>query len=265
MHQIAIGNGNLTQYDAARQSCRQLHADWKHQLWTDDNATSFISENYPYILPHYTHYPQNIQRANILRYAILHKFGGVYLDLDVTCRIALDSTPLMSLPLVTPGAYPAGVNNAFIATQASHPFFAELLSSVPRHDLYWGFPMRVPYVENMMSTGCMFLSNEWMTYVRQLLAGRQDPRVFILSDEQGDMDIHMLRGKVTTPLFTHGGASSWHSWDAMLFQVIGKHCMLLLAWLPMALALVALGLYFCAIPRRRDLLGKDRAFKPYRQ
>lgn len=266
IHHIALGNGNLTKHDAARQSCRQLHADWKHQLWTDDNATSFISEHYPYILPHYTHYLQNIQQANILRYAVLFKFGGVYLDLDVTCRVALDSTPLMSLPLVTPGAYPAGVNNAFIAAQAGHPFLAELLGSVPSHDLYWGFPMRVPYVENMMSTGCMFFSNEWMAYVRQLLAGRQDQKVLILSDKHGDMGPHMLRGKVTTPIFTHGGASSWHSWDAALILVIGKHYMLLLAWLPIALALVASGLYFCAASRRRgSLRRKCRTLKSYKR
>jgi inositol phosphorylceramide mannosyltransferase catalytic subunit len=126
----------------------------------------FISENYPYILLYYTYYPQNIQQVNILRYAILYKFGSIYLDLNITYYIALNSTLLISLPLITPSVYPTGVNNTFITTQASHPFFAELLSSIPRYDLYWDFLMCVPYIENMMSTGCMFLSNEWITYMR---------------------------------------------------------------------------------------------------
>ncbi|KAL6402670.1 glycosyltransferase family 32 protein [Ilyonectria robusta] len=252
LHNIALGDADLTKYDTAIKSCRQLHPDWKHMLWRDDNAASFLSEHYPDILPHYTGYHQNIQRANIIRYALLYKLGGVYLDLDVTCHVALDSTPLVRLPLVTPGAYPAGVNNAFIAAHPDHPFLAQLLNSLPSHDLYWGLPMRIPYVENMMSTGCMFFSNEWLVYVRELLAGRQEQKVFILANEQGQTEPHMLRGKVTTPIFSHGGASSWHSWDAAMLVMIGKHYILFLVLLLFALTL-AIGwpLYLCTASRRR--------------
>lgn len=112
--------------------------------------------------------------------------------------------------------------------------------------------MRIPYVENMMSTGCMFFSNEWLVYVRELLAGRQEQKVFILANEQGQTEPHMLRGKVTTPIFSHGGASSWHSWDAAMLVMIGKHYILFLVLLLFALTL-AIGwpLYLCTASRRR--------------
>jgi len=77
----------------------------------------------------------------------------------------------------------------------------------------------------------MFFSNRWMSHVRALRAQKDevsyDDRVFIIADESGDMDGHMLRGKVTTPLFTHHGASSWHSWDAAVIVQIGKHYILI--------------------------------------
>lgn len=254
MHLIALGTADLSKYSDAIGSCRELHSDWQHNVWTDANATSFLQENYPDIVPHYTGYHQNIQRANVLRYALLHKFGGVYLDLDVSCHVALDKTPIMTLDFVSPGAHPAGVNNAFIATKPNHPFLGRVLAAVPHFDMYWGLPMRIPYVENMLSTGCMYYTNRWMDYVRELLwGGVQDP-VYILATEDGDIYPHMLRGKITTPLFSHGGASSWHGWDAALLLTIGNHYMLfMVGGLATAAAVVALVFYKCIGARRRGI------------
>lgn len=234
IHQIFLSQGranaSLSKYEPAIASCQKLHPEWTFNMWHDDNSTAFIAEHYPDILPHYTGYQQNIQRANILRYALLHHFGGVYLDLDVTCRVALDApvslnggAALTDLPWVTPGAYPAGVNNAFILSRPGHPFLAMLLSRVPSRDLSW--PM--PYVENMLSTGCMYFSNVWMSYALDrpatAMKARKENRMYILADENGEMEGHMLRGKIVTPLFEHGGASSWHGWDAAMIVMIGKH------------------------------------------
>ncbi|KAH7316804.1 nucleotide-diphospho-sugar transferase [Stachybotrys elegans] len=223
LHYVVLGDAELSKYDDALKSCRDLHKDWKYEIWTDETADQFLADNYPDILPHYKGYHQNIQRANVLRYALLHKFGGVYLDLDVSCLVALDSTSLLKLPFVSPGAHPAGVNNAFIAAQPGHPFLGSVLEAVPSHDMFWGIFIRIPYVENMLSTGCMFYTNMWMAYVRSLLAGSPESPVHILADETGDMKPHMLRGKIVTPIFAHGGASSWHSWDAAILLTIGKN------------------------------------------
>lgn len=228
IHHVALGNGSVANYQEAMDSCKALHPDWDYKLWTDANATEFMDRNYPEIAPHYRGYHQNIQRANVLRYAVLHHHGGVYFDLDVTCLVALDTTPLINLEFVTPGAHPAGVNNAFILARRGHGFLSHLLAAVPAHDMAWGLPLvRLPYIENMLSAGCMFFSNMWMGYVRALLAGRARERVHVLADEEGNLAPHMLRGVVTTPLMHHGGASSWHGWDAAAIVTIGKYYHLL--------------------------------------
>ena len=227
IHQIFLTEGrnaSINKYAAAVASCQDLHPTWKHKIWREEDASSLIAHHYPDIWPHYRNYKQSIQRANILRYALLDHFGGVYLDLDVTCLQPLDH--LRHLPWLTPGAYPAGVNNAFVLSKPNHSFARHLLNAVESHDLVWG----LPYVENMLSSGCMFFSNMWMSYVQMLscksksgAATNGRDSVFILADENGNMDPHMLRGVVTTPLFKHGGASSWHSWDAAAIVLIGKH------------------------------------------
>lgn len=234
MHQIYLSNGRanskLSKYGPAIESCQALHPEWEFKMWEDEAAEAFMEEHYPEISKHYVGYGQNIQRANILRYALLHHYGGVYLDLDVTCLVPIDGPlpagspvpALTQLPWLTPGAYPAGVNNAFILSRPRHAFLSELLARVPSRDMSW--PM--PYVENMLSTGCMYFSNVWTAYTLKLKSNpnvAMEDKVFILADESGDMNPHMLRGKITTPLFAHGGASSWHGWDAEAIVLIGKH------------------------------------------
>lgn len=178
-------------------------------------------QHYPHLVPTYQGYKQRVQKSDLLRYALLEHFGGVYFDLDVTCLKSLDE--LRHVPFLSPGAHPAGVNNAFILSRPGHPFWASVLAAVKSKDLYWG----LPYVENMFSIGCMFFSNRWISYTRLLarLAGnvRDEDRVYILADEDGNLAPHMLRGVVTTPLFHHGGASSWHGWDAATILFVGKH------------------------------------------
>merc|ERR1712000_693159 len=161
-------------------------------MWTDTTANEFMSQHYPDLWPHYRNYGQSIQRANSLRYALLEHYGGVYLDIDITCRHPLDN--IRHIPLLTPGAHPAGVNNAFILARPHHPFLQHLLAGLPSSDLTWG----APYVENMLSTGCALFGNRWMSYVRSLQSKTHAPEdnVYILADGQGLIASHMLRGKV---------------------------------------------------------------------
>lgn len=220
LHQILLREGrnsSLAKYEPARQSCIAAHADWEYMLWTDENATAFVRANYPDVVVHYTNYAQTIQRTNILRYLLLHHYGGVYLDVDIACRVPLDT--LLHLPFVTPGAHPAGINNAFILTKPHHPFLKEVIARIPSRNIRW--PM--PYVENMLTTGCMFITNAWMEYTKTSASLYWQDKVFVLADEQGDLESQMLRGEVTTPLFKHGGASSWHSWDAEMIVFIGAY------------------------------------------
>ncbi|KXL44898.1 MAG: glycosyltransferase family 32 protein, partial [Acidomyces sp. 'richmondensis'] len=161
IHQVFLADGrnsSLDKYEDALASCHRLHPSWEYRLWTDDNSRSFVRDQYANILPHYKNYRQSIQRANILRYLLLHHYGGVYLDLDITCLTPLDE--LLHLSWLTPGAYPAGVNNAYVLARKRHTFLVKLLQNVPSRDMRW--PM--PYVENMLTTGCMFFANRWMRY-----------------------------------------------------------------------------------------------------
>jgi hypothetical protein len=110
----------------------------------------------------------------------------------------------------------------------------------------------------MFSAGCMFFSNVWMSYARALVSGRAPDKVHVLGDENGRLAPHMLRGVVTTPLMAHGGASSWHGWDAALILTLGKHYLFFVTIAAFASTLVTISLVRCCLcgrVRRRRMSG----------
>lgn len=51
--------------------------------WTDEDIDAFIAKEYPWFIEQFRGYPYGIQRADAFRYFVLHKYGGVYSDLDI--------------------------------------------------------------------------------------------------------------------------------------------------------------------------------------
>ncbi|KXT10330.1 hypothetical protein AC579_1028 [Pseudocercospora musae] len=199
IHRIFLSDGkknaSMSKYEPAIESCKNPHPSWEKYLWTDSDARDVMSKHYPEIYPHYVGYKQNIQRANVLRYALLHHYGGVYMShggWHQTRSLTKEggAPTLTHLPLLTPGAHPAGVNNAFILSRPKHPFLTELLRKVPSRDISW--PM--PYVENMLSTGCGFFGNVWVSFALRLDREKLNPgvrkedTVYILADQNGDIE-----------------------------------------------------------------------------
>jgi mannosyltransferase OCH1-like enzyme len=57
--------------------------NWIYMLWTDKDNEALIATHYSWFLDRYKSYKHNIQRADAVRYFILHKHGGLYVDLDI--------------------------------------------------------------------------------------------------------------------------------------------------------------------------------------
>ncbi len=119
-------------------SWRRHHPDWEVKIWTDQRSEAFVSEHYPDLMALYRSYPQDISRADVIRYLVLEHFGGVYADLDFECLRPVD--PLLSTDVVVVGVEPTPhpqrsademtrtVCNAWIASPQGHPFWEHLRS-----------------------------------------------------------------------------------------------------------------------------------------
>lgn len=116
--------------------CTYMHPDWEFKLWTDEDARNFIATEFPEALENYDSYPYTIQRVDAIRYYILLKFGGFYLDLDVGCAMRLDA--LREYELLLPQTEPVGVSNDVMIAAPNSTFFKQLVDELPKWNHYYG-------------------------------------------------------------------------------------------------------------------------------
>lgn len=87
IHQIWIGPHAIPDvYAKATEMIKKLHPDWEYKLWRDEDVESFDFSAKDL----YNKASSYTEKADILRYSILEKFGGVYLDVGVFTLKPLD-------------------------------------------------------------------------------------------------------------------------------------------------------------------------------
>ncbi len=63
---------------------------WQYKFWSDEDLLAFMRGERPDLLDLYLSYPRPVQKADLARYCILQKFGGVYADVDTVCLSSLE-------------------------------------------------------------------------------------------------------------------------------------------------------------------------------
>ncbi|KAK0206408.1 glycosyltransferase family 32 protein [Desarmillaria ectypa] len=224
------------------QECRDLMPDYEYMLWTDDSSRDFISEYYPWFLDTFNDYRYPIQRADAIRYFILHHYGGVYLDLDIGCKRPLD--PLLAYPVILPKTIPVGISNDLIFSEKGHPFMAQVIHSLVTFDHSW--VLNYPTV--MFSTGPMFLSAQYSIFTSSHASAVSDPIRVLPKSLYGK---NAKEGEAPHSFFSHFYGSSWHADDAAFIGFLG-HWGKVLMWI--GLIVLLLGLFSIAFP------GKQRRY-----
>ncbi len=73
---------------------KRCHPSWKvqflddefeYKIWYDDELHKIIEESYPQYLEMFNAFPRHILKIDFARFCILHKYGGIYADLDIYC------------------------------------------------------------------------------------------------------------------------------------------------------------------------------------
>ena len=122
------------------ESWKTYHPAWEYRFWTDADNRALIAGSYPELLAVYDAYPYAILRADLARYCMLHRFGGVYVDMDIECLQPIESLTKGRdcFAVLEPDAQAAHlgmsalVSNAFLGASPGHPFFAAVLKAIAR-------------------------------------------------------------------------------------------------------------------------------------
>ena len=119
---------------AYQEQVKALHPDWTYLLWTDSDMHRYVQRQYPDFYSTFMRFERPIMQADVFRYLVLNKMGGLYLDLDYELFRPFD---LNHHPLVLPrnrgfeyGDPKDGLGNAIMASAPDHPFWTEVLNDL---------------------------------------------------------------------------------------------------------------------------------------
>lgn len=148
IHQIwsGISEPLPERYRILGETWKRDYPDWQYEFWDNRRMNEFIQEHYPQYWYTYCKFPFNVQRWDAIRYLILDKIGGMYVDFDYEsiqpmdnllkneerCCFALEKSVTFSSSLV--------FNNALMLSPPGHPFMQRLIryvfsSTIQAHDV----------------------------------------------------------------------------------------------------------------------------------
>jgi mannosyltransferase OCH1-like enzyme len=126
IHRIWLGSKPMPdRFDAYAESWRRAHEGWEQHLWTDDDIGTLE-------VRHLLERARNHgERADLVRYEVLWRFGGVYVDVDVECLRPIDD---LVAGLEAFAGYERSdlIGNAVLGAAPGHPAFARALE-LARH------------------------------------------------------------------------------------------------------------------------------------
>ena len=106
-------------------SWEKYNPSWQFRFYTDNDIDLFMEEHYPGYLELLDSYDKHIKKVDAFRYFLLHKYGGMYVDLDFECFRPLD------------GLFREGIN---VYLQLNNPTIPRVTNSVmissPGH-IFW--------------------------------------------------------------------------------------------------------------------------------
>lgn len=155
IHRIWISTERIQNiYLQYGETWRFHHPQYTFMLWTQHNLPPLINHDE-------FHDSQNVgQKSDILRYEVLHAYGGLYVDMDFECLRPFD--PIVDdLDCFVGEEEPGRISNALIGCTPGHPFMRRLLHRLPdsirRHAGKWPPAQTGP----RFFTRCARNSNGW--------------------------------------------------------------------------------------------------------
>ena len=122
-------------------SWSKRHPDWEYWFWTPKEVKQLLATHYPQYSQLYANYSEAIYKANLMRYFIMHKYGGVYADLDLESLRPLDNWTMDNECIMSQNhyvhAYIVGdrevseVMITFLASRPGHPYFKLAIEMLP--------------------------------------------------------------------------------------------------------------------------------------
>lgn len=137
IHHIWVGGTLPPVFQKYINSWKKHHPDWEHRLWTDEDVKSFefVTKKAYFRCKNPGH------KADILRYEILNKFGGLYVDTDFLCLKPHDKLH-HSCDFYT-GMGQQTIYIGIIGSAPGHPIIKNCLERILSCSKFYGSPKQI--------------------------------------------------------------------------------------------------------------------------
>jgi mannosyltransferase OCH1-like enzyme len=112
-----------------QESWKKHFPDFEYKMWTDEDLDQLIKNDFLWFYEIYEKYDKNIKRIDIARYFILHKYGGIYADMDYICfKNFYDLLPKDKVSIAI-SRFPENeyMQNALMISPKEHPFWMNVI------------------------------------------------------------------------------------------------------------------------------------------
>lgn len=140
IHQTAKTKEIPENWQVFQRKLIELHPGWTYKLWTDEDNYDFVKKEFPDFYPIFIGFPKNIMRADVIRYLLMYRLGGLYMDLDYEMLKPFDLLDHdIVLPWESEGDRGEGfdlIANSLFASAPGHPFWKAVLDSIAKDSPY---------------------------------------------------------------------------------------------------------------------------------
>lgn len=125
IHQIWLGDCPLpTEFRLFADGWRRLHPEWGYRLWRDGDLPELVNREV------FDAVASAAGKADVLRYELIWRFGGVYVDMDFECLRPLD--PLLAdVPAFIADQRVNRPINGLFGAEKQHGLTAALVAALP--------------------------------------------------------------------------------------------------------------------------------------
>ena len=201
IHQVFFNVSNnrvefFNEYEPYRRTWRVKNSGFKYILWNESMIDDLINRTYPSIAPVYKRYGNVWQaRADIARYVVVHYMGGIYADIDISCRRSMEDLykEIGDKRVALNYTYnPFGIANDFFVASKNHEFMAHMLDGLQDADVLYF----TPFLNSMFRTGPMYMLGRYLNYPHQEdIYFLQSSQLYITS-EKSDKSWHGVDGYI---------------------------------------------------------------------
>jgi len=132
IHQIWLGGELPKKYDKYVEKLKKINSNWEYRLWTDNDIELFGLKN----IKLFNNIKNLGAKSDILRYEILERIGGLYVDVDFDFIKPFDDLCHLDFFAGEGHVQEPEVFNSIMASTSNHKYVSKLVSELQKKDTF---------------------------------------------------------------------------------------------------------------------------------